>query len=198
MKPSMKQVEEVHQACAEINAGLSLRLTFAVGHKWPASKSQAAYANGSLRRVADFMVVWDYESGENKLSDFGLYNSIEIQNLRKRSDFLKRANKVKWMRDILDSQHVTPKQLAKLTLECYQYSSCLFPWKMYALAHFSEEELKEFNGLQPITTPVKESLWNLFGEKQGPIDHVMFCKGIADEIGESITYVNTVLYSLGL
>lgn len=178
---------------------LSFREFMIIGHTWKHDKLVRLNDQNMLEVLAIFFKTWKYDQSDEMLSDFELYNSREIQNARKKANYLRRLAALNdlsvdhW----IDQKEPMPLEMVtKLSLEAHDSPSIVYAIKMYLLANFSEEDLEDYWGILPMTGPVHKVLYRFFDLDGSQYDQTIFCHVLAQECDVTPMYINTALWLL--
>jgi hypothetical protein len=186
-----KKVSDAHRALREQYFGLTFEDILILGYNWNREKIDRIMGDEivSLRR---FMYVWEYETGEMKLKDYGLYNTLALANARYRAVFLQKLVRMGY--DL--TKKLSIKDLEEISKLAENSNTVLYAIKCYLLANHGSNLMK-FKGLQPQTGPVHNATKKLFCVKDSNKEHMNRCNTLAKELNVSSTFINTSMYFLG-
>lgn len=189
------KVNETHAGIREMFKGLTLEEVLIVGYNWKASKINVVVNDATfLNDLKAFFYSWQYEKTKETLASFRLYDQPAItRHARFRAIYLQDMKRKGY--DLSDKQSLP--QLEMLSCLGAEYNTVLYAIKCYLLANYTDEEIQTYQGIQPQTGPIYNSVSKLFDCEDTTMDHMKRCTEIAYEIDESTTYVNTALYLMG-
>lgn len=198
-----QEVKEIHDYLESLQMGTLFEF-FIMGMSWSREKCQHIFKDRTVEvaKIKSYML--NGLSGDFK--QFGIYTMPECSGyMWRRSDFIhslykeygqNKFDKIFNTGTVVNPLAVTMAEIREISIRAIAYPSLVLPIKLFLIKHKMTED---YDGIQAYTTPVDRATQFLFNINFNgdQFRHTVFCREIAQEIGRSPTFINTVLWKIG-